>query len=71
MSAPTIGNRVVIGAGAKLLGGIKVGDDVVIGANPVVTKDIPPNSIAERVPASIKKRNKDNIDRADYSIYSP
>lgn len=38
---PTVGNRVVIGAGAKLIGAITVGDDVTIGANTVVTKDVP------------------------------
>jgi len=39
--SPFIGNRVDIGAGAKLLGGITVGDDAVIGANAVVIKDVP------------------------------
>lgn len=38
---PTIGDRVVIGAGAKLIGAITVGNDVTIGANTVVTKDVP------------------------------
>lgn len=38
---PTIGNRVIIGAGAKLIGNITVGDGVTIGANTVVTKDVP------------------------------
>lgn len=37
---PTIGNRVTIGAGAKLIGAIKIGDDVRIGANAVVTQDV-------------------------------
>lgn len=40
-AAPTIGNRVYIGAGAKLLGPVKIGDDAIIGANSVVTKDVP------------------------------
>jgi serine O-acetyltransferase len=51
--SPTIGNRVDIGAGAKLLGPIQIGDDVAIGANAVVIKDVPPNSIAVGVPAKI------------------
>lgn len=38
---PTLGNRVTVGAGAKLIGAIKVGDDVRIGANSVVTLDVP------------------------------
>lgn len=54
--APIIGNRVDIGAGAKLLGAIKIGDDVIIGANAVVICDVPNNSIAVGVPAIIKPR---------------
>ena len=51
--SPNIGNRVDIGAGAKLLGPIEIGDDVAIGANAVVIKDVPANSIAVGVPARI------------------
>jgi serine O-acetyltransferase len=54
--APTIGNRVDIGAGAKVLGAIQVGDDVAIGANAVVITDVPANSIAVGVPAKIRPR---------------
>ncbi len=54
--APIIGNRVDIGTGAKILGAIHIGDDVVIGANAVVLKDIPANSLAVGVPAVIKSR---------------
>lgn len=54
--APRIGNRVDIGAGAKILGAITVGDDSAIGANAVVLTDVPPNSIAVGVPATIKSR---------------
>lgn len=53
---PTIGNRVVIGAGAKVLGAIWVGDDAQIGANAVVVKDVPDNCVAVGVPATIKGR---------------
>ncbi len=56
--APVIGNRVDIGAGAKLLGNIRIGDDVVIGANAVVLCDIPDGALAVGVPAVIKLRNK-------------
>ncbi len=42
--SPVIGNRVDIGAGAKILGRIRVGDDVIIGANAVVIRDVPANS---------------------------
>jgi serine O-acetyltransferase len=54
--APIIGNRVDIGAGAKILGPIHVGDDVAIGANAVVLKDVPAHSIAVGVPARILPR---------------
>ena len=54
--APTIGNNVDIGAGAKILGRISIGDNVAIGANAVVLKDIPSNSIAVGVPAVIKPK---------------
>lgn len=54
--SPTIGNRVDIGAGAKLLGPIHIGDDVAIGANAVVIKDIPSHSIAVGIPARIIQR---------------
>ena len=54
--APVIGNRVDIGAGAKILGPIRIGDDVTIGANAVVLRDVPPNSLAVGVPAQIRPR---------------
>ena len=54
--SPVIGNRVDIGAGAKVLGPIHIGDDVAIGANAVVLTDVPPNSIAVGIPARILPR---------------
>jgi serine O-acetyltransferase len=54
--SPTIGDRVDIGAGAKLLGPIRIGDDVAIGANAVVITDVPSNSIAVGIPARILPR---------------
>ena len=56
--SPVIGNRVDIGAGAKILGPITVGDDVSIGANAVVLTDVPPNSIAVGIPARILPRSQ-------------
>jgi len=55
--APVIGNNVDIGSGAKLLGPIAIGDNVIIGANAVVLCDVPANSIAVGVPATIKPRS--------------
>jgi serine O-acetyltransferase len=52
---PTLGNHVVVGAGAKILGGITIGDNVKIGANSVVLKSVPPNSTVIGVPARIIK----------------
>lgn len=53
---PTIGNNVVISAGAKVLGSFKIGDNVRIGAGSVVLKEIPPNCTVVGVPGSIVKR---------------
>jgi serine O-acetyltransferase len=50
---PSIGDNVTIGSGAKVLGGIVIGNNVSIGANAVVTKDLPDNVIAVGVPAKI------------------
>ncbi len=54
--SPIIGDRVDIGAGAKILGTIRIGNDVAIGANAVVLQDVPDNSLAVGVPAIIKPR---------------
>jgi serine O-acetyltransferase len=54
--SPVIGHRVDIGAGAKVLGTIHVGDDSSIGANAVVLTDVPANSIAVGIPARIYPR---------------
>lgn len=53
---PTIGDNVLIGAGAVVLGKIHVGDNSIIGANAVVLLDVPPNSIAVGNPAKIRQR---------------
>ena len=57
--APTIGNRVRIYSGAKIIGGITIGDDVIIGANCVVNKNIPSHSVVVGVPAKIVKKRID------------
>jgi serine O-acetyltransferase len=51
---PTVGSRVTIGAGARILGPVYIGDDVQIGANSVVVKDIPAGAIATGVPAVVR-----------------
>jgi serine O-acetyltransferase len=54
---PTIGDRVTIGAGAKVLGNIEIGHDSRIGANAVVVKSVPPNSVVVGVPGQIVTRS--------------
>jgi serine O-acetyltransferase len=59
--APIIGNNVDIGTGAKLLGPIRIGNNVLIGANAVVLCDVPDDSIAAGVPASIRPRRVEQV----------
>jgi serine O-acetyltransferase len=59
---PTIGNNVVIGTGAQVLGNITIGDNSYIGANSVVIKDVPPNSTVVGVPGRITKQDGKKID---------
>jgi serine O-acetyltransferase len=58
---PTLGNHVVVGAGAKILGGIKIGDNVKIGANSVVLKNVPANSTVIGVPARVIKSRGERL----------
>ena len=51
---PTLGNNVVVGAGAKVLGPITIGDDARIGANAVVVRDLPAHHTAVGVPATYR-----------------
>lgn len=59
---PTVGNNVVVGAGAKVLGNITVGDNSYIGANAVVIKDVPANSTVVGIPGRITKQDGKKID---------
>jgi serine O-acetyltransferase len=56
---PTLGNSVVVGANATILGNIHVGDNVKIGAGSVVVKDVPPNSTVVGVPGKVVKTSGD------------
>jgi serine O-acetyltransferase len=51
---PTVGDRVVIGAGAKVLGPVQIGSDARIGANAVVVKDVPDGATAVGIPAVVR-----------------
>jgi serine O-acetyltransferase len=54
---PRIGNKVYVGAGAKIIGRVDVGDGARVGANAVVTKDVPPNWTAVGIPARLIERS--------------
>ncbi|PIQ88589.1 MAG: serine O-acetyltransferase [Candidatus Omnitrophica bacterium CG11_big_fil_rev_8_21_14_0_20_42_13] len=59
---PTLGNNVVVGTGAKILGDITIGNNSYIGANAVVIKDVPDNSTIVGVPGRITKQDGKKID---------
>ena len=59
---PTVGNNVVIGTGAKVLGNITIGDNSYIGANAVVIKDVPANSTVVGIPGRITKQEGRKLD---------
>ena len=59
--SPQLGDRVDIGAGAKLLGPIRIGNDVAIGANAVVLCDVPDNCIAIGIPARVQLRTVNTV----------
>lgn len=58
---PTLGDRVVVGAGAKVLGAITIGADTRIGANAVVVRSVPENSVVVGVPGQIVKRSQPHL----------
>jgi serine O-acetyltransferase len=62
--APVIGNRVDIGAGAKILGPVHIGDGATIGANAVVLIDVPAGALAVGIPARIKPRSQARLEVA-------
>lgn len=58
---PTIGNHVMLGSGAEVLGPVTVGDHSAIGANAVVVRDVPPHSVAVGLPAVSRSKNPGTI----------
>ena len=58
---PTVGDNVVIGAGSKVLGNIKIGSNSKIGANSVVLDDVPEGATVVGIPGKVVKINKTNI----------
>jgi len=65
---PTLGNDVVVGAGAKVLGPINIGNDVRIGSNAVVTKDAPDGSTVVGVPGRVVNESANELDRRRQAI---
>lgn len=68
--APVIGNDVDIGAGAKVLGPISVGNNVLIGANAVVVRDVPDNCVAAGIPAINKPRRTSGIAEPSHDTWN-
>ena len=59
---PTLGNNVVVGAGAKIIGGFKIGDGSRIGAGSVVVREVPTNSVVVGVPGRVTYRDGQRVD---------
>lgn len=64
---PTVGNNVIIGSGAKVLGPIVIGNNAKVGANSVVLKDVPENKTAVGIPAKIVGEKKSEV--VDMNLY--
>ncbi|PLS68946.1 MAG: serine O-acetyltransferase [Cyanobacteria bacterium M5B4] len=64
---PTLGDNVVVGAGAKVLGNITIGDNVRIGAGSVVVKDVPPNSTVVGIPGRVVQRRGQKIQPLEHN----
>jgi serine O-acetyltransferase len=65
---PTIGDNVVIGSGAKILGPFRVGDNSRIGSGSVVVKEVPPNSVVVGVPGQVTHRDGRRVARIDLDM---
>jgi serine O-acetyltransferase len=65
---PTLGDNIYVGAGAKIIGAVRIGNNVAIGANCVVTKDIPDNSVVVGVPGKVisQKGSTEYVINTDY-----
>lgn len=62
---PTLGNNVMVSAGAKVLGSFKIGDNSKIGSGSVVLEEVPPNSTVVGVPGRVVRRNNEHLPQED------
>ncbi len=65
---PTLGDRVTVGAGAKILGPITIGADSAVGSNAVVTKSAPAGSVLVGIPAKARPRGSSDAESADFWV---
>lgn len=65
VQGPKIGKNCLLGAGCCILGAITLGDNVVVGANAVVLKDVPDNCVVVGIPAKIVRRNGESVGITD------
>lgn len=65
---PTLGNNVVVGAGARVIGAITIGDGSRIGAGSVVVRDVPPNSVVVGVPGRVTHRDGQRVAGSDFNM---
>lgn len=68
---PSIGNNVVIGSGAKILGSFKVGDQCNIGANSVVLREVPDGSTVVGIPGKVVRLGGKRLDRLNHQLPDP
>lgn len=69
LGLPIIGDNVVILAGAKVISNIKIGNNVVVAANSVVTKDVPDNFVVGGIPAKIISKDSEKVIPKEIRIY--
>lgn len=65
---PTIGDHVVIGSGAKILGSFKIGEYSYVGANSVVLQEVPPHSTVVGIPGRVVRKNGVRVDNLDHRV---
>lgn len=65
--APVLGSNIYIGAGAKIIGAVRVGNNVKVGANAVVVKDIPDGATAVGIPARVVKFSHESVGMEEWS----